>query len=205
MHQRHARHLPEQLAGKVRGAANPGRAIRHARLRSGPLDELRQRPGRHRWVHHQQVRRLGDQRDRLEILHRLVAYVLLHGRPDHMAGRAKQQRVAIVGLARHVLGRDLPGRAGTVLHHKALPERLRQLRRQQAPHDIGHAAGRECHHDGDGLAGIRVRLGQRGRGCCQGNQGNQETKGAAAQGGQARAGLDGFHGVSGLSFLCAAA
>ncbi|MNT59279.1 hypothetical protein D3C72_1967780 [compost metagenome] len=80
-----------------------------------------------------------------------------------MARGADQQRVAVVLLARHQFGADLAGGARLVLDHEGLVEALAQFRRQQARDDVGHASGREGHHDGDGMVGIFGASGARGQ------------------------------------------
>ncbi len=56
-----ARHRLEKLAGEVAGAAGAARAeVELARLRFRERDELRDRVGLHRRIHHQDMGRRGD-------------------------------------------------------------------------------------------------------------------------------------------------
>ena len=70
-----------------------------------------------------------------------------------MIGRIEQEGVAVRrGFRRGVAADDAAG-AATVLDHDLLPERLAELRREQARDRVGAAARRVGHDDADRLGG----------------------------------------------------
>jgi hypothetical protein len=64
-------------------------------------------------------------------------------RIDDEARACHQQRVAVRRRIRRLGDADIAARAADVLDIKILVERLGQVVRQQAPHDVDDAAGRE--------------------------------------------------------------
>ena len=144
-----AGHLLEDLAGEMVRAADAGRGIEHlpgfgARER----DVLLQRVGRHRRMHDQDHRVARQQRDRREILQRIVGHRHAHmGRDDQRGFGGHQERVAVrLGLG-HRVGADPPGRAGAVLDVERLAVQGRQVRLQHARDQVGAAARRKRHDD----------------------------------------------------------
>ncbi|MNL32249.1 hypothetical protein D3C87_1540880 [compost metagenome] len=76
---------------------------------------------------------------------------------------AKHQGVAIGRGARHIFRTDVAARARLVLDDDRLAPFLGQTFRHQARGDVGGAAGRERHHDGDGASGKVVGALRKGR------------------------------------------
>ncbi|GAO23558.1 hypothetical protein ALISP_3378 [Alicycliphilus sp. B1] len=98
------------------------------------------------------------------------------------AGRAHHQGVAVGGRRRRVRGADVAVGAGPVVHDDGLPQRIAQALGHDARQQVGHAAGGEGHHHGDGLDGVvrrrrRLRVYRGG----QGEDGGREQ--GAAMGG----------------------
>ena len=106
------------------------------------------------------------QRDRREVLDRVVGQVVAHVRRDaDRAERGEEQRGAVGLRLRHVVGADRAVGAGLVLDDDGLAEDVLDLVGDQAADEIGRAAGREGDHDVDRLVGKVLRLhGGRGRG-----------------------------------------
>ena len=99
---RHVQHVDaghglEQLEAQVLRRAGPGRAVGELPgLRLGELDEVGDAVHRQRRIDHQHEGRVGDERDRREILRRIVGQVLVqrHVDGERRAG-AEQERVAV--------------------------------------------------------------------------------------------------------------
>ncbi|MNL00236.1 hypothetical protein D3C87_1206620 [compost metagenome] len=161
---RHLGHQAQQLSGHVRGAANARRAVgQPLALLPGIGQEFGEIAGRHAVVDHQHVGRGGQQRDVREILRRVVRQLGPDGRVDHVVRGRDQQRVAVRVGARHDLGADLPAGAGAVVHHEGLLQLGLHVTGDAARQQVGHAARRERHDDGDGLGGpVLLREGRRG-------------------------------------------
>ena len=81
-----------------------------------------------------------------------------------VAGRVKEDGVAVRCCARRHLGGDRGVRAAAVLDDYRLPHVLGQLLRECASDDVVGAAGHEADQKADRL--VRIRLGRR-RGCEQ--------------------------------------
>ncbi|MPM72548.1 hypothetical protein SDC9_119524 [bioreactor metagenome] len=69
---------------------------------------------------------------------------------------AHEQRVAVRRSACGHGAANVAARARAVVHHHGLTELLRQILRDHARQNVGGAARRERHDDGDRLAGIVV-------------------------------------------------
>jgi hypothetical protein len=126
-------HAVENLAGEMVWAADTGRRIEHlAWFRTRQVDVLLQRMRWHRRMHDQHDGIARQQRDRSEILQRIVADRLADMWGDHERGFGRdQQRVAVrIGFCHH-FGADPAGRAGTVLDDDRLAQQTLQMRRQQ--------------------------------------------------------------------------
>ncbi len=94
-----------------------------------------------------------DQRDRREVLRRVVGHRLVEARIDRMRGqRAHQDRVAVGRRLRDHVGADVAAGAGLVLHNHRLAPHLGELLRDEAAGDVERSAGRERH---DQLHGLR--------------------------------------------------
>ena len=84
--------------------------------------------------------------------HRDVVQVL------HVSERVDEQGVAVRLRPPHRGRAGHARRAGLVLDHDGLADPILHFRRQHARRDVGQPAGRERHHEGDGAAGIGLRL-----------------------------------------------
>jgi hypothetical protein len=92
----------------------------------------------------------GQQRDRRQILERIVRHVGKQILVERDLGRrSNQQRVAVGRTLGDKLRPDHAARAGLVLDDEILAERLAELDRQYARHQIGAAAGGVGHDDVD--------------------------------------------------------
>ncbi len=90
---------------------------------------------------------------------------------------AERERIAIGIGARGA--RRAGGATGTgdILDEELLPERARELVRDDAGGDVGRPAGGERHHDRHRARGIalRLRAGNAGNECDRGNQTSHST------------------------------
>ncbi|MNT37531.1 hypothetical protein D3C72_1736710 [compost metagenome] len=109
------------------------------------------------------VRHGNDQRDRHEILHRIVGQLAVDGLVDRMrADGAHQQGIAVGGGARGFRRADVAARARLVVHHHRLVPGLAQFRGHDARRNVGGAAGGEGHDDlhvAFGVVGVGLRGG----------------------------------------------
>ena len=100
-HEPSARHRLEQLGRKMWPAARAvGGVVEHARPRLRIRDELGQRLDRQRRRYDQERRGIGDQRDRLKVLLRIEAEILVERRIGREPNAGDGQRVS-VGLGPH--------------------------------------------------------------------------------------------------------
>ena len=117
-------------------------------------------------VHRDAVRRQVGEPDRDEILQRIVVELGLHERVDgERAVRAGEQRVAVGRRARRHLGAEAAARAGAVLDHEGLAERLAHALAAQPRDEVRIAAGRERHDHAHRLVRIGGVGGARQSGC----------------------------------------
>jgi hypothetical protein len=101
---------------------------------------------RHRFVHHQTMRREVGEPYRDEVLQRIVVELRLHERIDcERPIRAGEQRVAIRCGARRHFGTQAAACAGAVFGHERLAERLAHALTAQPRDEVRIAAGRERH------------------------------------------------------------
>jgi hypothetical protein len=98
---------------------------------------------------------------------------------DHEGVVGDQDRVAVGGALRHVVGRDVAGRPRLVLEDEVLPERLVQLRDQVARDEVGAAARRELRDQPHWLRGPALRAGAAGH-PQQGERENDSSHGFAS-------------------------
>ncbi len=104
---------------------------------------------------HEQHRLLArEQRDRREVLHRVVGQLRVERGADRVRVRGEQQRVAVGRRFHHLGAAEHRALAGLVLHHHLLAELLRHLLRDHAHRAVGGAAGRIRHHHPDRARGI---------------------------------------------------
>ena len=143
------------------GAAIPRRAvIQFARMRFGPLDQLFQVFRFHLFrVYHQHARHLRQQRDRDEILDRIVRKFREHGRVHrHRADVAQDDCVAVRRTGLGLLHRDIAGAAWLAFNDHGLAQRFLYLRCKRARNDIRTPARCERHQQADGLCRIGLCL-----------------------------------------------
>ena len=141
------RDLAELLAREMDRGAETGRRERDlAGLCLRQRDQFLRGCGRHGRMHDQHQRRGGEQRDRREILLRVVGQLageqagIDHERTvDHADG------VAVRRGGRDRLRADLAGAAAAIVDHERLPERALEMRLDQPRQDVRRAARRVGH------------------------------------------------------------
>ncbi len=153
----------EQLGGEVPLGADAGaRIIQHARTRLGLGDEFGER-AREIGLRQHQVRRRREQRNRHEILVRVVRHALVDQRIDDQHARGEEERVAIGPRPRRSAHRDISASAAAILDHDALADLLRKRIGHDAGQDVDRPGRRERNDDADRTSrGIR-RLRRRER------------------------------------------
>ena len=115
--------------------------------------------GRHRGVHHQQVRRIGQHGHAAQVLRRVERQLGVdRGADRQRADVAQQQRVAVRRRLGDEVGAQVAVGAGLVLHDHGLLERLRQRLADGAGDDVRRPAGRVRHDDAHGLGRPGGRL-----------------------------------------------
>ena len=112
-------------------------------------------------MHDEHVRRGRDARHRSEIAHEIVLEVRIEAHADRIGDGHQEQRIAVGRRFRRDLGPDGRSGAAAIVDDDLLPERFGELRRHDARHRVGAAAGRERDDEADRLH--RVGLGVRGR------------------------------------------
>jgi hypothetical protein len=141
--QRNAGALLQKLAGKVRRPARARCAVwKRGRLRffreGDKTGEIFRRQRRVRDEEQVAVAELGHRSEVPECIERKLGE---HVRvDDHRAVEAQQQRVAIGRRLGDLLRADVAARAGPVLDHELLLERIAERLRQQPRIDVGPAA-----------------------------------------------------------------
>ena len=106
-----------------------------SRLRLREVDELLRRLDAQRRRNHENQTGLADQRDRLEVLLRIVGQLGVDERvDDHHRIRRNQHRVAVTRSLRDAVGGQVAARAGTVVDNDRLTGRGAQL--------VGHESGK---------------------------------------------------------------
>jgi hypothetical protein len=165
------------------GEPVPGRAVLHPGLvRLGIGDERTQIAGRQILARHQQLRGLGDERDRREVGRRVVQRPLVERLIVGMrADAAERERIAVGGGARHPGGPGHAAGAANVLDQHLLAQELGETLRQDTPHDVGAAAGRERNHHGHRPQRPILRCSRHGRAQkrCGRDQGGNTTEDGA--------------------------
>jgi hypothetical protein len=134
-----------------------------ARIGLGVGDELRHGADWQARIDRNEGGKTPDPRHRIEVLDRIVGHVLEEAGRRRMGGVGGDKKRVAVGLRPcHRARRDDAAAADLVLDHEGLPEHGLKLTAQQPRRRIGHAAGRERHHDRD-LAGRIFGEGRRGQ------------------------------------------
>ena len=189
-----AQGLLQQHAAQLRHRAQAGVGqIYLVAVGARVLDELDHVARRQVLAAQQRHGHVGHLADVGEVGQRVERQLAVQRRRRGHAVVVDQEGIAVGRGARHVRGRQRAARAGTVLDHDALAQRLRHGGAQAARHHVGRTARRERHDQRDGMIGIAA-LGHGG------------TAGQAAQGqqrpGQAPPGARENRGhVSSLSVL----
>ena len=134
--------------GKTGHACRP--VIERAWFRFGERDEFCQAVRGQARIDHQHVGCAADQRDRREILDRIIRQVRAEAERDSVGARGcDAHRVAVGrGLGDRV-GAEIAARTDTILDHDLLAQPGTEPLRQNARNDIGAAACRERHDQAD--------------------------------------------------------
>ncbi len=151
----------EQFARHVDRRSVAGR--RHVELAGiglGVGDQFGNRLDRQRRMHHHDVGKANDARDRLHLLHEIEIELVVERGVDRVRRRDQQQRVAVRRGAQHGLGRDIGAAARPVLDDEGLPELFRQPLPHQARREVRRAAGRITDHEANRprWIGLRARV-----------------------------------------------
>ncbi len=99
---------------------------------------------------HQHQRHGADLRGHIEALHGIIGQLLVERARHRMRIAQHQNRVTVLVRLRDRVGAERRARAGLVLDHEILTERLLQLLRDDAADDVGAAAGAIGHQKFDG-------------------------------------------------------
>ena len=154
-------HLDRHVQGAIDTGGGKGQSIR---LFLAIGHQVLQRLVRRLRAHHQHRRIGGDQRDRHELVAavgRLAAEQLVRLGDDRDRGQRHQQRVAVglgIGHRRHA---DRAACSGLVHDRHRLLEQFLHGLRSRPPGQIGDAARREGHDQGDRPRGIMILRGRR--------------------------------------------
>ena len=118
-------------------------------------------------MHHHDVGKANDARDRLHLAHEIKGQLVIKRGVDGVGRRDQQQRVAVRRGAEHLLGRDIGAAARPVLDHKGLPELFRQPLPHQARGEVRRAAGCVTDHEANRprWIGLRARVSRCKRKC----------------------------------------
>ncbi len=150
----------EQLARQVGRRAATGRRIAQgAGIGPRHRDQLADAVRRHRRMHREHVGGRADQRDRREILVRIVGDFRIERRIGDEGAAGREDGVAVRRGARgHAMG-DVAAAADNVLDVERLPEIFRQLLRDQARGGVALPArpGGDDHAHRTGRIGLRPR------------------------------------------------
>jgi len=149
----HARRGLDALHRKVRGRADAGRGVGEL-LFPRERDQFRQIVCLHGRVHRDDIGRAGSEYHRREVLQRIVARTGVQAGVHRVGDADHEHRVAVGRGALDELGADVAARAGLVLHHHRLSQRLAELLGHEAPDDVGRAPRAE---GDDELYGMLLR------------------------------------------------
>ena len=163
--------LRDELRGGEDAGGVAGAVIQLARIGARVGDQVADRVHRQAGVREHEEAEDADQRDRREVVHRVVGRNLLRRRRvGHPGCRAVVQRVAVrIGLAHRLRG-DNALRARARFDDHRLAKLLGERLREDARAEFGRAAGRERHDQADGLVrvlGERRRTAQRRKESCK--------------------------------------
>ena len=110
-------------------------------LAFGVSDELGNRPGRNRWIHHHNVGHAADGRDRRDVADEIEIELVVEQRAGYGRCADQQERIAIRGRFHDRLGADIAAGTRPVLDDEWLAKPLRQPLTHQARDDVVRAAG----------------------------------------------------------------
>ena len=135
------RHRPEELAGKVIGAADAGRSVRK-RLRTvlRIRKQLAHGVRGHAVAHREIVPRIDDQADGGEILDCVITQIFVEAGIDDVGGRRDEQRMTVGRRAGEKFTRHVAARARTIVDDERLAEHVGELLRDHAAHGVGAPA-----------------------------------------------------------------
>ncbi|MCY1550638.1 hypothetical protein D9M68_869060 [compost metagenome] len=157
------------------GAAQAGRSIAQAfGVRLGVGDQFLGRLEGGVRAHDQHDRRIDGDRQRREVLERVVVQFFVDGGIDgHDAVGREAERIAVGRLAAQEVGGDRSARSGPVLDDHRLLEFLAQVLAHHARERVRAGAGDVRHDQFDRFGGIGVGRGRLGGGC-QANRSEQK-------------------------------
>ena len=143
-------------------AAVAARGVLQRRVRPlRVLDELGEVVHRQLRIHHQEEAVRHQACHRGEIAQWIERHARVEMRVDReQAVHADQQRIAVGRRLRHRFARHHAVAADAVLDHHRLAQRLGEARRDEAPHEVRPAAGRDRHQQADRFRGV-LRGGDR--------------------------------------------
>src|SRR5712691_8710014 len=146
VHHIDSRHRLEEFSGEVRGRAAPrGRVIELARPRFRQGDQLLHRARGNVRIHDEDVGLDRHQRDRREVLHRIVAEAAVQALIGRENAVVAEEPGGAVGRAlRDELGGDVAARARPVLDHHLLAPKAGELLAQGAREDVARTSGGEA-------------------------------------------------------------
>src|SRR6266571_3934110 len=117
----------EKRRAKMTGAAGAGRGVAElSGVRPHVLDELLERLRGYRDVHGKHICAFTKNRDRREILQRIVVHLLYYRYDRDLRGGGPEQRVAVGRGLRYVFGGDCSRSAHAVLNQELLTESRRE-------------------------------------------------------------------------------
>src|SRR5215831_9662354 len=141
-------HHLEEFPGHVTETSDAARRhVELARIRFGVSDELRNRCGRNRWVHHHDVGPDNNTGDRRDVTDEIEIQLVVERSVDRLCRTDREQRVAVGGRAHDGLGGDVGTAARPVLDDEWLAETLRQPLSHEACDDVTGTASRKADDD----------------------------------------------------------
>ncbi|KAG1246807.1 hypothetical protein G6F65_020493 [Rhizopus arrhizus] len=154
MLQNGARRPRQHFSGQMLRRPVAARGERQSLARLGRSQRVVQLLQRRRCRHHEDGRHERHVDHRREVPLGREAQIPVDPGIDRERAVHHQQRVAIGRRFRDDARADVAAGAGAVLHHHWLPQLLLQVGADAARQQIGAAAGRERHDDGDRVRGV---------------------------------------------------
>jgi hypothetical protein len=161
MHDVEIERLAETLAEQMRGRSDPGGSVAEfARRRAHQRHQLGHRLCRHFFgIDRKCSRKARGERDRSQILHRIVGHRLIEQWIDDLIIGVDENGVTVGRGMRGFLGANIAAGADNILDKELLTEMLREPFRQQPGKDIARSAGTKS--DDDAHRVRRIGLGLR--------------------------------------------